>query len=235
MRLGSKFLFTVLIALALMPGHAVLAVAASSDDTNRVLRKLDEAAINFRSTSADFQFDSVQTEPVPDKDIQKGTVYYMRDAKGFKMAAHIREINGKPAPKVYIYSAGSVKLYEPLIDQVTTLTKLSQYEQWFMLGFGASGKELEEKWEIKYLGVETLDGVKTEILEMVPKDQAIRKNLTKVKMWIDPEKGVSLKQILYFGSGEYKVCVYFNTKLNQPLPADAFTFKTGSHTQFVNR
>ena len=33
-----------------------------------------------------------------------------------------------------------------------------------MLGFGASGKELSEKWNITYDGEETLDGVKTDKL-----------------------------------------------------------------------
>jgi len=138
-------------------------------------------------------------------------------------------------PKVYVYSGGVVRLYEPLIDQITTLTKAGQYESWFMLGFGASGKDLEQKWEIQYLGSETLDGVKTEMLELVPKDPAIRKNLSKVNMWIDPERAVSLKQILYFGAGEYKVCVYFNIKVNQSLPAGVFTIKPGSKTVLVNR
>jgi len=235
MRLKSKFLLTVLIIFTLAPGCIVRAAASSSDDANRVLRKLDEAAKNFHSTTADFQFDSVLTEPIPDKTIQKGTVYYERNAKGLKMSAHINEENAKPNPKVYVYSGGSIQLFEPLIDQVTVFSKAKQYESWFSLGFGASGKELEEKWEIKYLGAETLSGVKTEILEMVPKDLGIRKNLTKVKIWMDPEKGISLKQILYFSSGEYKVCVYFNTKVNQSLPTDAFTLKTSSHTRFVNR
>ena len=39
-----------------------------------------------------------------------------------------------------------------------------------MLGFGASGKDLAEKWDIKYAGEETVDGVKTEKLELVAKD-----------------------------------------------------------------
>ena len=64
-----------------------------------------------------------------------------------------------------------------------------------MLGFGASGKDLAAKWEIKYLGPETLDGVKTEKLEMVAKDPAVRKNIRKVTIWVDPENGVSLKQL----------------------------------------
>ena len=70
-------------------------------------------------------------------------------------------VNGpasKPAPKIYAYSGGAVKLYEPLQDQLTTYSKAAQYESWFMLGFGASGKDLEQKWEITYHGSEILDG-----------------------------------------------------------------------------
>jgi outer membrane lipoprotein-sorting protein len=151
------------------------------------------------------------------------------------MAAHIREVDGKPVPKVVLVSGGTVKLYEKLIDQVTTLSKLSQYESWFMLGFGASGKQLEQKWEITYLGPEMLDGVKTAKLELVPKDPAIRKNLPKVTVWMDPVRGVSLKQLFDEGPSQYRVSMYYNIKVNQALPADAFTFKTDRNTQYVNR
>ena len=233
MHLRKELFFTASIAVLLLAAR--VAFAAPADEKDKVLRRLDAAAANFRSTSAGFEFDSVETDPVPDKNVQKGTVYYERKGSAFKMAAHINEENDRPVPKVYVYSGGIVKLYEQKINQVTTLNKLSQYESWFMLGFGASGKDLEEKWEIKYLGSETLDGVKTEMLEMVPKDPVIRKNLTKVQLWIDLDRGVSLKQILYFGSSEYKVCFYFNIQVNQPLPGDAFTFKTDKQPQYVNR
>jgi outer membrane lipoprotein-sorting protein len=235
MHKASKFVFLALIAMLLLAARPAIAAPAAANEKDKVLRRLDETAKNFRSTSADFEFDSVETDPIYEKDIQKGTVYYERKAGAFQMAAHIREFNGKPSPKVYAYSGGAVKLYEPMIDQLTTFTKASQYESWFMLGFGASGKDLEQKWEITYLGAETLDGTATEMLEMVPKDPAIRKNLTKVDMWVDPERGVSLKQILYFGPTEYKVCVYFNIQVNQPLPAGVFTLKTTSKTTRVNR
>jgi outer membrane lipoprotein-sorting protein len=104
-----------------------------------------------------------------------------------------------------------------------------------MLGFGASGKDLEQKWEIKYIGSETLDGVKTEKLELIAKDPAVLKNIPKVTIWVDPERGVSLKQVFDEGPGQYRVSVYFNIKVNQPLPADAFTFKTDGKTAYVKR
>jgi outer membrane lipoprotein-sorting protein len=235
MHMGRKLFFAASMALLLLAARTAFAAPADEKEKDKVLRQLDEAARNFHSTTAEFEFDSVETDPVPDKDIQKGTVYYERKGTAFQMGVHIREANGKPMAKVYTVSGGVFKLYEPLIDQVTTSNKVSKYESYLQMGFGASGKELEQKWEIKYLGPETLDGVKTERLELTPKDPEVRKNLTKAEIWVDPDRGVSLKQVLYFGSSEYKVCVYFDIKVNQPLPASAFTFKTTSKTHVVNR
>jgi outer membrane lipoprotein-sorting protein len=104
-----------------------------------------------------------------------------------------------------------------------------------MLGFGASGKDLADKWEIKYQGSEVLDGVKTEKLELVAKDPEVRKNIPKVTIWMDVERGVSLKQLFEEGPGQYRVCVYFNFKVNQPLAAGVFSFKTDKNTQVVPR
>jgi outer membrane lipoprotein-sorting protein len=233
MHLRRKLFLAALMTVLLLAAR--VAVAAPADEKEKVLRRLDAVAAKFSSTSAEVQIDSVETDPVPDTDVVKGTVYYERKGKSFKMAAHFTTENGKSVPKVYVYSDGSFRLYEKLINQVTTFSKLSQYESWFMLGFGASGKDLEEKWEITYKGTEKLDGVTTAILEMVPKDPAIRKNLPKVKVWMDLDRGVSLKQVFDEGPGQYRVSVYFNIKVNQPLPKDAFTLDTNSQTQVVNR
>jgi outer membrane lipoprotein-sorting protein len=235
MRLGTKLVFAASLLLAMLPVRAAFA----AEDKESVLRRLDAAAANFHSTAADFQFDSVQTDPVPDKDIQKGTVYYERKGKAFQMAAHIRELNGKPSPKVYSYAGGLFKLFEKSTNQVTTFARASRFESYVMLGFGASGTDLEQKWEIKYLGSEVLmdgkNGVKTEKLELVARDPAVRKNIPKVTVWIDPERAVSLKQVFYESASAYRVCVYFNIKTNQSLPASAFTLDTDRQTQYVNR
>lgn len=209
--------------------------AFAADDLNTVLRKLDAAAARFKSTSADFEFDSVQTDPVPDKDVQKGTVYYDRKGSGFEMGMHINEVNGKPVPKVIVVSGGVFKMYEKLIDQVTTSNKAGKYESYLVLAFGASGKDLEQKWNITYAGSEIINGVKTEKLDLVAKDPDVLKLFPKVTIWVDPERGVSLKQYFDEGQGQSRTSIYSNIKLNQPLPGDAFTFKTDSKTQYVTR
>jgi outer membrane lipoprotein-sorting protein len=226
-----KLVLAASIALALLPVRA----ARAADNLESVLRKLDAASANFHTTSAEFEFDTVTTEPIYDKDVQKGATYYKREGSTFQWAAHIREVNGKPVPKVVVLSGGTLKLYEKLLDQVTTITKLSQYQSWFMLGFGASGKELEEKWDIKYLGTEKIDGVTTQKLEMVAKDANVRKNIPKVTIWMDTDRGISLQQVFDQGQGQSRTCHYTNIKVNQTLPGDAFTFKTDKQTRLATQ
>jgi outer membrane lipoprotein-sorting protein len=224
--------FALFIALFLVPSQATCA----AQDLDSVLRKLDAAAARFKSTSADFQFDSVQTDPIEEKDTQKGTIYYERNGTSFQMAAHIKDFNGKPAPKVYSYSKGLFKLWEGgNLNQVTTFAKASKFESYLMLGFGASGKEMADKWNITYVGSETLDGVKAEKLELVAKDPEVRKNLPKVTMWMDTDRAISLKQLFDEGPGQYRVSVFFNIKVNQNLPGDAFAFKTNGKTTYITR
>ena len=133
--------------------HVAGARRICSGQLESVLRKLDAAAANFHTTSADFEFDTVMTVPIYDKDVQKGTAYYKRDGHSFQMAAHITEVNGKPVPKDLTYSGGKVILFEPMLNQAGVMDA-AKYESYLLLGFGASGKELEDKWHIKYLGQE---------------------------------------------------------------------------------
>ena len=172
---------------------------------------------------------------MPDTDVQKGTVYYDRKGNAFQMGIHIHDINGKPVPKVIVVSGGMFKMYEKLLDQVTTSTKVSKYESYLILGFGASGKDIQQKWNVKDVGSETINGVKTEKLELVAKDPEVLKLFPKVTIWVDAERGVSLKQVFDEGQGQSRVCTYANIKVNQSLPSDAFTFKTDSKTQYVTR
>jgi outer membrane lipoprotein-sorting protein len=231
MFLTRKLIVAAALALSVLPCTKLFA----ADDLQRVLHQLDVASANFHSTSADFEFESAETDPIPIKDVQKGVVYYDRKGSGFEMGMHIAEINGKPVPKVIVVSGGVFKMYEKLLDQVTTSNKAGKYESYLVLAFGASGKDLMQKWNIKYLGPETLNGVRTEKLELVAKDPDVLKLFPKVTIWIDPSRAVSLKQYFDEGEGQSRTCTYSNIKLNEDLPSDAFSFKTNSKTQFVKR
>lgn len=217
--------------VAMMPARAFAA-----GDLKATLARLDAAATKFHSTTADFEFTSVQTDPVPDKDVQTGVVYYQRTGSNFQMGLHINEVNGEKTPKIVVCCQnGTMRLFEERLNHVTVLNKFSQYQSWFMMGFGASGKELAEKFDITDDGSETVDSVKTEKLEMIPKDENVRRNVAKITLWMDLDRGVSLKQLFNEDSSHYLVCTYSKIEMNKGVPKDAFTFKTNKKTTVSNQ
>jgi len=220
MRLRSKFFLPIVLVAAFVPISALRA-----EDLPGVLAKLDAAAKNFHTTTASFEFDTVQTDPIPDTDTQTGTVYYQHSGTTFQMAAHITGDNGHHAAKAYIFSNGVLRESDTgKASDAKTYTQAGKYESYLMLGFGASGHDLEEKWSLKYLGTEMVDGVKTDKLELVAKDPTVRQNIPKVTIWLDTARAVSLKQVFDEKDGTSRTCHYTSIKVNQTLPSGAFSF-----------
>jgi outer membrane lipoprotein-sorting protein len=213
------FVFLALVATAILPIRP-----AQAEDKASVLAKLDMAANGFRTTTATVEFDSIQTDPIPDKDVMAGTAYYERNSH-FEMAVHFTVHNGRPTGKAYIFSGGKLRVSDTGKEKdAKPVDQASKYESYFELGFGASGKDLAEKWTIKYLGQEKIDGVLTDKLELVAKDPTVRKNISKVTVWMDTSRAVSLKVIFDEGEGQSYICHYTDIKVNQPLPKTAFSF-----------
>ena len=231
MQFRKQALTAILLALMFTP----VVDRLQAQDLRSVLAELDAAAARFQKASADLEYQNVITDPVPDTEIQKGTVYYQRKGNGFESGIHIDQINGRQVPKVIVFAGGTLKVYDKLPDQLTTFKEAGQYESYLALGFGASGKELEEKFNVKYLGPETIGGVKTEKLELVAKDPKVLKYFPRITIWVDPTRAVSLKQVFDEGQGQSRTGIFTNIRINQPLPSDAFTFKTDSKTQVINR
>jgi outer membrane lipoprotein-sorting protein len=229
MHLRLRIAFLSALVFALLAGRA--AQAAPQDELKNVLDRLNVAAANFHTASADFEFDTIETDPVPDTDVQKGVVYYDRKSNAsISMGVHMTQHNGSPSGKAYTYVGGVFKLFEPGPNQVTTFVKASKWESYINLGVGASGRDLEAKWNIKYLGTEQMGGVSTAKLELVAKDPEVRKNISKVTIWVDTAHAVNYKQVFVLSSTSSYVCTYSNFKFGQPVPGDAFSFKTNGQT-----
>jgi outer membrane lipoprotein-sorting protein len=220
MRLRSKFFLPVVLVAAFVPISSLRA-----EDLAGVLAKLDAAAKNFHTTTTSFEFDTVQTDPIPDTDKLTGTAYYQRQSTHFQMAAHISQHNDRPAAQTYIFSNGILRESDSGKESdAKTYSEAGKYESYLMLGFGASGHDLEDKWDLKYLDTEMIDGVKTDKLELVAKDATVRQNIPKVTIWLDTARAVSLKQVFDEKDGTTRTCHYTTILVNQPLPPGAFSF-----------
>ena len=232
MQRARKLAFAAPVLLLLLCAHPA---SSAADDLKTVLHQLDESAKSFHTASANFKFDNTQTEPVPDTDTWTGIVYYKHDGNELQMAAHIEKRDNQPFPAVYNYSHGLFQYYQENLDQVTRYKGSGNMAGYLMLGFGASGKDLADKFDITYQGQETIDGVRTDKLVLAPKDPSVLRFFQKVTIWIDPTRDVNLKQVFDEGEGLSRVCTYSNIQLNQPIPGRDFTFKTDKKTTYTNQ
>jgi outer membrane lipoprotein-sorting protein len=222
-----------LLCLILLPGG----VRAQSGDVSQVLAQLNAAAAKFLSAQADFTWDQF-TAVVQDHDLQTGTISYERKKGVTRMAADLKQDNGKPAPKTVVYDAGQVQIYTPEIKQLMVRkagANRGQWESFLTLGFGGSGTDLETNWKVSLEGMEKIDGVSVAKLDLVPKEQQVLDMFSHVTIWVDPTRSLSYKQVFYQPSGDKRTATYTNIRYNVPLPASVFQIKPLPGTTTVER
>jgi outer membrane lipoprotein-sorting protein len=227
----------VVAAAVVLCGGMGWTQAAAGGDLNHVLTQLDAAAAKFHSAKADFQWDQFE-RVVSSTDTQAGVIYYEGSGLSARVALDIETVDGQPSKKNIVYSNGVLQLFVPQIDQMTVFhagEKQAQYESYLTLGFGGSGSDLKKSWDITYQGMETMDGVQTAKLDLVSKDPGVRANFSHVTIWVDPTRGVSLKQILYEPSGDTRTAYYKNIEYNKKISPSVFKIKTDSKTQVVQK
>jgi outer membrane lipoprotein-sorting protein len=197
-----------------------------------VLKKMDDTAASFHSTQADFVWDQYQ-KVVDEHDLQKGTVYYRRVGKEIEMMAEIKE----PDAKFVLYKDGKVQVYQPKIEQVIvypTSGNRSEIESYLVLGFGGSGEDLKKSFDVSYLGEETVDGIATAKLQLIPKSEKFRNNISKILLWIDLSRGISVQQQFFQSQDDYRLAKYSSVNLKAKMGNDVFQLKTTKKTQFVS-
>jgi outer membrane lipoprotein-sorting protein len=209
---------------------APLAMAQNAD-LQKVLGQMDAASAKFESASADLVADNY-TAVVQSHDLQKGSVAFRRAGGATQMVMHVKTENDQPALKDVLYKNGELDFYQPDLKQETIFNSNSNFERYFTLGFGGSGKDLAANWNIAYQGTETVGGVETAKLDLTPKQP--NSQFTHITVWIDPRRGVSLKQQIFQDSGDYRLVNYSNIKMNS-VQESAFALQLAPGTQKVRK
>lgn len=198
-----------------------------------ILKKMDAAAANFQSAQANFVWNQYQ-KVVDETDTQSGTVYYRRNGNNIEMMAEIKQ----PDRKYVLYKDGKLQVYQPKIDQVMEYSaggNRPEIESFLVLGFGGSGEDLKKSFDVTYQGEETIDNVATAKLRLIPKSEKIRNNFTKITLWIDLARGISLQQQFMQTQGDYRLAKYSEIRIPAKFGNDVFQLKTTKKTQFVSR
>ena len=215
-------------AVALGTSPTSLRAQPKPGHLDEVLRQMDAASLKFQSAEANFRWDLYE-RVVKQTTTQTGIIYFKKQGTTTIMGARVES----PSVKIIEFRNGILRLFEPGVNHLTTVDATknkAQLESFLTVGFGGSGKDLAKAWTISDLGDEMIDGVQTAKLDLVPKDPAVRSNCTHVTLWVDPVRGLELKQSLYMPSEDYRTAVYTNIKYNQKVDEKPYQIKTDSKT-----
>jgi outer membrane lipoprotein-sorting protein len=224
------------------PGHEVPQAAAESP-LNTVLKKMDATAASFRTAQAEFEWDLYEKVIDEVDDIQTGTIYYRRSGKDIEMMADVKKAGSdikklKPEPKFVLFSQGKIRMYQPKPDQVTEFDlgkNRADLETYVVLGFGGSGQDLVKTFDVKYVSPETIDGIATAKLELIPKSEKVRNTYKQIFLWIDLERGISVQQQAFQPDGNYRLAKYTSIQVNEKkISDDVFKLKTTGKTQTIS-
>lgn len=183
-----------------------------------VLARMDQAAPKFRDMTANVQM-VTYTAIIGDTMTENGTLKMQR-LKSNDVRAII-DFSQQPDSRVIAFLGKIVRIYYP------NLKSYQDYEvgknsdvlnQFLLLGFGSSGRELAQSYDISMEGQEKVAGKDTTKLMLIPKDSKVKEHLTKIEMWVPNDAAYPVQQQFYEPSGNYRKVTYTDIKINPRLP-----------------
>lgn len=214
----------MLAAVCAMAGPLLFSAAGTpvsqqgSWTVENVLKQMDAQASNFRSLTADLERTKV-TVVVNDKSTESGRILVRRDDK-------MRIELTQPDARTILRNGDNFYIYNPKIRRVEEYNlgkKKSVVDQFLLLGFGTSGNSLKQSYLITLQGEETLDGRKVLLLELVPKADEVRQQLSRIQLWLDESSWLPVQQQFFeTGSGDYFIIRYKNMARNVKISDNEF-------------
>ncbi|MGB2591021.1 MAG: outer-membrane lipoprotein carrier protein LolA [Candidatus Acidiferrum sp.] len=196
-----------------MAGAAAIAAMGQTGTrltTENVLEMMDKSAKDFRSLTADIE-NVKYTSVVKDTSTESGQIWVRHDQK-------MRIEISKPEPRTILRTGDSLFIYNPKIKRVEEYDlgkNRSMVDQYVRLGFGTRSEDLKKSYLVSVSGEEDFDHKKAIILELTPKSEQIRSQISRIEMWIDEASWLPLQQKFYeTGSGDYILFHYSNFMKN---------------------
>jgi outer membrane lipoprotein-sorting protein len=191
-------------------GRASLAQENVRWTTESVLNKMDKSAADFRSLTADIEHIKY-TDVVKHTSTETGQIFVRRDQK-------MRIEFAKPDPRVILRTGDSLFVYTPKINRVEEYNlgkNRSLVDQYVLLGFGTKSQSMQRSYDIALSGEEEVEQHKALLLDLTPKSEEVKKQITKIQMWIDSSSWLPIQQKFFeAGSGDYFLFKYSNMMKN---------------------
>ena len=203
--------------MLLLAATAALA-ATAGPSAEEVLSKLDAAAPAFTGMTANLNR-VTYTKVLDEQTKESGTIALRKQGSAIQVLISL----DKPDQKLVSFRGRKAEIYYPKLKTVEEwdLGKHSGLiDQFLLVGFG-SGKGLKSSYAVKYAGAETIDGQKTQKLELTPQAADVKDKLRRVDLWVAENGAYPVQQRFVQPSGDYYLVTYSAVKLNPALTDDA--------------
>jgi outer membrane lipoprotein-sorting protein len=210
-----------LLGLALVAASGLLEAVPHRGRENLTLeavqRQMDEAAKDFHSLSADVERTKV-TVVVNDRSTETGAIRVRDDKMLLQLNAPDARTVLRNGDTLYLYNPGLQRVEEYNLGKNRGLV-----DQFLLLGFGTSGKELRKAYLVTVEGEPTIGDRKTVELELTPRSDAVRRQISRVNLWLDLSSMLPVQQEFYeTGSGDYSIVRYSHVVKNPSIPDSVF-------------
>jgi outer membrane lipoprotein-sorting protein len=179
---------------------------------------MDKSAKDFRSLTADIE-NQKYTAVVKDTSIETGQIFVRHDQK-------MRIEFTKPEPRTILRTGDSLFLYNPKLNRVEEYDlgkNRAMVDQYIRLGFGTKSEDLKKSYLVTVTGEEDLDHRKAILMDLTPKADQVRSQITRIQMWIDEASWLPMQQKFYeAGSGDYILFHYTNVMKNLKISESKF-------------
>lgn len=194
-----------------------------ADTLPEILTRMDQSATAFKCMSAQMKRID-HTQVINDTSEERGSIALRRTSKGVEGLVD----NTFPDKRTMSFSGKQFKFYLPKINTIQIYDvgkRRDQVDQFLVLGFGTSGKELQKAYAVKLAGSETVNGINATRIELIPKGADALELFQRLDLWIPEGGSHAIQQKVHLKGGDYKLMSYTDVKINPPLTDASFDLK----------
>jgi len=211
--------FYVIVSFLLFFPLLTDAQSAQKWTLESVLDRMDAGARDFRTLTANVEHIKY-TDVVKDTSAEAGQMWLQK--KDEKMRIEF----AKPDQRTILRTGNSLAIYNPKINRIEEYDlgkDRALVDQYVRLGFGTRSEDLKKSFDVSFSGEQDLDGRKTLLLELTPKTEQVRAQISKIQMWVDESAWLPLQQKFHeAGSGDYFIFHYSDIKKNLKIEESRF-------------
>ena len=180
-----------------------------------IVKQLNANAATFHSLSADVARTKV-TVVVNDHSTESGRLVVSGEKMLLQLTNPDQRTILRSGNDIYIYTPGLKRVEEYNLGKNRDLA-----DEFLLLGFGTSGTQLENGFQIRVLGEDTVAGQKAAELELTPKSSSVLNQISKIQIWLDQTNWLPIQQQFFEnGSGDYFI-VQYSKMVRNPQIADS--------------